>query len=86
MVAGLFALGAFTRRTNWLHAAIGAGASVGVLFYLRYAAVPMNGVLYSAVAITTCFTVGWLASFVVPSGAPDTGGLTVYTVGTSPRK
>ena len=78
-VGGLFVLAAFTRRTSWLHAAIGAGASVAVLLYLKFAAVPMNGLLYATVAITTCFTVGWLASFVVSTAAPDTDGLTIYS-------
>ena len=80
-VAGLFVLGEFTRRAGRVQAVIGAAASLVVLWYLRYVVFPMVGLLNVAVAIITCFTVGWLASWVIPASPLEVTGLTMYTVG-----
>lgn len=78
-LAGLFALGIFTRRTSHLHAWIGAAASIGVLIWVtRFTA--LAGLLNAAIAIGTCVLVGWLVSYILPLGPKKNDGLTIFTI------
>ena len=69
-LAGLFALGIFTRRANGAGALVGAVASAVVL-YLVQQHTRLHFFLYAGVGTTTCFVVGWLASLACP---PSRGG------------
>jgi uncharacterized membrane protein YbjE (DUF340 family) len=42
----------------------------------------INGYLYAALGITTCFVVGLVASFVFPAQSKSMDGLTIYSVST----
>jgi len=77
-LAGLFAAGIFTRRTNGAGIVVGFVVS-GVILYFVGRAEAVHFFLYAAIGIVTCFVVGYLASWVLP-GKPHTDGLTVYTV------
>ncbi|MFG0261865.1 MAG: sodium:solute symporter, partial [Novipirellula sp. JB048] len=77
VLGGLFALGALTRRAGGTGAMIGAIVGGGAMFSLwRFTAV--NGYLYTAVGITVCFIVGYLASLLFPPSSKDLEGLTIY--------
>lgn len=77
-LAGLFMLGVFTTRANSRGALIGAIASAGTLAYVtQYTRV--HFLLYSAIGVFSCVSVGYLASFVV-SGRRQTAGLTAFTM------
>jgi SSS family transporter len=76
-LAGLFALGIFTRRAAGVHAWIGAIASAAVLIYAQ-CFTQASGLLYAAIGATSCFVVGWLVSWLVPAKA-CTDGLTLFT-------
>jgi solute:Na+ symporter, SSS family len=65
-MAGLFALGAFTRRTSAIHAWLGVAASVAALAY-AYFATPLDGLLYAAIGVATCFVVGTAAAWIRPA-------------------
>ncbi len=78
-LAGLFALGIFTRRPAAVHAWIGAAASFGALAYVRFAT-QLSGLLYAAIGIGVCFAVGLFAGMIFPARAKDVVGLTIYTV------
>ena len=77
-LAGLFALGIFTRRASGSGALVGALASAGVLFCVqRYTATTFF--LYPIIGIGTCFVVGYAASLALRSKPKDLRRLTVYT-------
>lgn len=65
-LAGLFALGIFTRRANGPGALIGALASA-VTLYLVQRYTDLHFYLYAGIGIITCFVVGWLASLLIPT-------------------
>ena len=79
-LAGLFALGIFTRRAHGTGALVGALTSAIVL-YLVSAFTPVHFFLYAGIGILTCFAVGYLASILLPSDQPQLKGLTVYSFG-----
>lgn len=67
-LAGLFALGIFSRRANGPGALVGAIAGAVVLFCVqRYT--PVHFLLYGAIGTTTCFACGYLASLFWPRPA-----------------
>lgn len=65
-LAGLFALGIFTKRASGAGALTGAVASIVVLFYVQRFT-EIHFFLYAGIGMVTCFVVGWLASVVFPS-------------------
>jgi len=78
-LAGLFLLAIFTRRVGGAAAVLGLAASAGVQYAVqRY--VTMHPWFYTVPGITSCFAVGYLASWVLPRGRKDLAGLTVYTM------
>lgn len=77
VLAGLFALGIFTRRGHWLGALAGA---IGGAVVLYYAQSRVNFFLYAAVGTGACFAIGYLASLLVPGVRRTTEGLTVFTM------
>jgi Na+/proline symporter len=74
---GVYALGMFTRRTNWQGALIGTISSV-IITLLVKAYTPIHVLLYGGVAIISCMTIGYLSSYLFPSQAGQLKGLTVY--------
>ncbi len=78
-LAGVFALGIFTRRAHGRGALAGAGASVIALFLVqRYTRLHLF--LYAPVGIISCFVVGYLASLLLPAAPKLLKGLTVFTM------
>jgi len=78
-VAGILALGVFTRRVHGLGALIGGVASVVVLYVVQQHSA-IHFFLWGAVGIVSCFVVGYLASLAIPMPAQRIEGLTVYTM------
>jgi len=79
VLGGLFILGALTRRANGPGAFIGAVVGAAVMFCM-WRFTPINGYLYTAAGIGTCFVVGYLASLVTGKQLKDLSGLTIYTI------
>jgi SSS family transporter len=80
VLGGLFVLGVMTRRANAKGALCGALIGAGVMFYL-WAWTQVNGYIYTAAGIGTCFVTGYLASLVLPGGDQRSlKGLTIYTM------
>ena len=77
-VAGLFALGIFTRRAGSTGGLIGAAAGAAILFCVqRYT--QTHGFLYAGVGIISCFTIGYAVSLILPAQGKDLRGTTIYT-------
>ncbi len=68
-LAGLFALGIFSRRAHGGGALVGALASAIVLWLVQRHT-PWHFFLYGLIGFATCWVVGWLASFVLPGRRP----------------
>jgi Na+/proline symporter len=79
-LAGLFALGIFTRRATGAGALAGAIASVVVLYWVK-TYTPVHFFLYAVVGVLTCVGAGYLASAVLPGERKELAGLTIYTKG-----
>jgi SSS family solute:Na+ symporter len=79
-LAGLFALGIFSRRASAAGALVGAVASLTLLSWVAFAT-DLSGLLYATVAVVSCVTVGWFASLVLPRSTRPLDGLTIHTVG-----
>lgn len=77
-LAGLFALGIFTKRASGVAALIGAVASIAVLYYVQRHT-EVHFFLYAGVGMLTCFVVGLLASIAFPS-KKNVSGLTFGTL------
>ena len=78
-LAGLFALGIFTRRASAAGATVGAATSLALLAWVALAT-DLSGLLYAAIAVTSCVGVGWLASLALPRPEGSLEGLTIYTL------
>jgi Na+/proline symporter len=74
--AGTYALGLFTRRSNWQGALIGTTASVASALLLRTVISP---VLLNPASIATCMVVGYIASYFFPAPTQSLLGLTIFT-------
>jgi len=77
-LAGLFALGIFTRRAHGWGALVGAMASAVVLFAVQFTSI--HFFLYAGIGIAVCFVVGYIASLLIPAKPKDTQGLTIHTI------
>ena len=78
-LAGLFALGIFTRRAHSGGALIGLMASAFVLYEVR-ASEAVHFFLYTAIGMGTCFFVGLASSLVLPGAEKSVEGLTIHTL------
>lgn len=76
-LAGLFALGIFTRRATAAGALVGAIASAVVLYFVQRHS-NLHFFLYAMVGVLTCYIVGWLASLLLPAQSGPLTGLTIY--------
>jgi len=80
-LAGVFALGIFTKRAHAVGAVIGIVVSVVTLFLVqRYTAV--HFFLYAGIGIIACVVAGYLSSILIPAKTKPLEGLTIFT----PRK
>jgi Na+/proline symporter len=79
VLGGLFVLGVLTRRANAFGALTGALVGAAVMM-LIWRLTKVNGYLYTATGITTCFVVGYLASLLRGGTGRDLTGLTIHTV------
>jgi len=79
----LFVLGVATRKANGPGALVGAIVGAGVMFSL-WKFTKVNGYLYTVSGITTCFVVGYLASFVLKGSDKDIEGLTLFSMKKEP--
>jgi SSS family transporter len=77
-LAGLFALGIFTRRATGAGAAVGALAGAAATFLVQ-SFTPVHFFLYAGTGILATFGAGYAASLVLPSRPRDLAGLTLYT-------
>ncbi len=78
-LAGLFALGIFTRRTTAAGALVGFVASAVLLAWVRYA-FNIHAILYPAISMGGCLIVGYMASLLLPRDRRSQEGLTLYTM------
>ncbi len=76
-LAGVFALGIFTRRAHGAGALVGIVVSAAVLFAVqRHTRV--HFFLYGAIGICTCIATGYLASLLLPAAPRPLHGLTIH--------
>ncbi|MBN2138626.1 MAG: sodium/solute symporter [Sedimentisphaerales bacterium] len=75
-LAGLFALGIFTRRAHGRGALVGAVASALILLAVQRLT-KIHFFLYGAIGISACFGIGYLASVIMPAKPRNTRGLTI---------
>ena len=75
--AGTYALGLFTRRSNWQGALIGTAASVACAVLLKD---HVSAILLNPASIASCMIVGYAASWLFPAPQQDLTGLTVFTL------
>ena len=78
VLAGLFALGIFTRRANGTGALVGAILGTIALFAVQKYT-NTSFLLYGAVGITSCFLIGYFVSLFTGRSGKPLGGLTIYT-------
>jgi Na+/proline symporter len=78
-LAGLFALGIFTRRATGAGAIAGAVASAAVLYWMQQHT-RVHFFLNASIGFVTCFAVGWLVSVLLPTTRKSLDGLTVHSL------
>lgn len=77
-LAGVFALGIFTKKANTKGALIGVAISWAVLIFVQRAT-NIHFFLYAAIGIIVCIVTGYLASLIFSPEKRDLSGLTIYT-------
>lgn len=77
-LAGVFALGIFTRRANSTGTLLGALVSAGILFWVQQST-PIHFFLYAGIGIGACFIFGYGLSLIFPSNQKSLVGLTIFT-------
>jgi len=75
-LAGLFALGIFTKSAHGPGAFVGATTSIAVLFWVK-STNSVNFWLFGAMGTSTCFIVGYFASRLIPAKVKSLTGLTL---------
>jgi SSS family transporter len=78
-LAGVFVLGIFTRRANSIGALIGLVCSAAILYYVQRFT-DIHFFLYGGIGITSCASLGYLVSLLVPSSKLNVKNLTIHTV------
>ena len=84
VLGGVFALGMLTRRASGPGAFVGIVAGAAIMLALPLFS-QINGYLYTAIGVATCFAVGILASLALPGKPRDLAGLTIFTQGSRRR-
>ena len=75
-LGGVFALGVFTKRGNATGAIAGAIAGIAAVAIVKFAKLPVTGILYALIGLMTCFVVGYLVSLC--TGRDEREGLSVH--------
>jgi solute:Na+ symporter, SSS family len=84
-LAGVFALGIFTKRAHAVGAIVGVVVSVVTLFLVQqYTTV--HFFLYAGIGIVVCFVAGYVSSLVIPYETKPLEGLTIFTIRERPAK
>jgi len=78
-LAGVFALGIFTRRANGVGAFVGGAAGIAASAFACYGT-HVHFYLYGAIGVVVAFTVGYVASLAFPRAAQPLDGLTAFTM------
>lgn len=78
-LAGVFALGVFTRRANGPGALIGAVAGTVLVLMVKFGT-DVNFYLYGPIGVGSCMVIGYTASLLLPGSRRGLDGLTVYTM------
>lgn len=76
--AGCYALGLFTKRTNWQGVFFGVGASI-VLTFIAWSYSLVHSFFYLPLAVLVCIVVGYISSLFFPAPTQSLHGLTVFT-------
>jgi SSS family transporter len=85
-LTGVFLLGVLSRRANTLGTVFGIVASMLTLVTIRVLPQnPVPGILTSAVGVTTCVLVGYVASLFSTSSSQELTNLTVFTLDKNER-
>jgi Na+/proline symporter len=80
VLGGLFVLGVMTTRASGSGALVGALVGAAVMFSM-WMFTSINGYIYTATGVATCFVVGYLVSLLLPASSKDLSGLTIYSMG-----
>ncbi len=79
-IAGVFAMGIFTKKANSAGAIIGAFSSLLTTFYIqKYTHISFF--MYPVFGVLSCIVIGYIASLLIPIRRKNLEGLTVYTLG-----
>jgi SSS family solute:Na+ symporter len=78
-LAGLFILGAFSRRAHGYGALLGAFGTAVILYYVQ-AYTSIHFFLYGAIGLSSCVILGLVFSILIPAAKPNIEGLTVYSL------
>ncbi len=62
-IAGIFILGIFIKKANWVGTLLGAGLSIIVIVFVKYST-PINFYIYPLIAIPVCVISGFIFSLV----------------------
>jgi len=73
-IAGIFVLGIFVKRSNWIGTLMGALLSIIVLVFVKYST-PINFYIYPLIAIPICVISGYLFSLIIPVEEKNIEGL-----------
>ena len=77
-IAGIFALGVFTKRANSIGVTLGGIAAIASTFCLQRTNI--HPFLFLPVGIIICIVVGYLTSLLIPHKKRDQTGLTIYSI------
>jgi SSS family solute:Na+ symporter len=78
-ITGFFLLGIFTTRATTASAVCGAACAIAAAYYFRNYT-DLHHFLYLPIGVFTCFSVGYITSFLLPTQKKDLRGLTIYTL------
>ncbi len=78
-MGGLFVLAIFSKRAHGIGALVGLVGSGIVQFTLQQVH-PLHPWFYAVTGIVSCFTIGYLASLLIPAKSKPLQGLTIYTL------
>jgi len=75
-LGGIFALGVFTKKGNATGAVAGAVAGIAAVAIVKFAKLPVTGILYALIGLMTCFVVGYVVS--ICTGRDEREGLSLH--------
>lgn len=78
-LAGLFILGAFSRRAHSYGALLGAFGTAIILYYVQ-AYTSIHFFLYGAIGLSSCVILGFVFSIIIPAAKPNIEGLTIHSL------